>query len=269
MGEHRSSAASPAGTSSPSTRKSPPSSTLNPPETRAETASTASQDAPSSQNLSTAPLTVNYNFSPTSIQQAPERIFYSKGIQTSEQGEFQKSKNPKEQFSDSDSDQLRSPTRSPRKLKRLSRREREREEELRRNLRQEIEEELRAIKEPAPNGISSQAKYPARTLTNEELNAVTGSEDFLDFVERSSKVIERALDEEYDVLADYAPDGQEADDDEEEGYGRSKGKRGRRIRQVAEFYDDRWCKKRMISDLEFSPKVDQTFQTLYSPLTFG
>ncbi|KAL9608911.1 MAG: hypothetical protein Q9167_006280 [Letrouitia subvulpina] len=271
VGEHRSSAASPAGTSSPSTRKSRPSSTFIPSETRVEAASTAPQDAPSSQstpavpqNLSTAPVTVNYSFSPTSIQQVPERISYSKGIQTSEQGEFQRKKKSEEQLSSSDSDRLRSPARSPRKLKRLSRREREREEELRRNLRQEIEEELRAVKESAPSSISLQAKYPARTLTNEELNAVTGSEDFLDFVERSSKVIERALDEEYDVLADYAPDGQEADDDEEEGYGRSKGKKGRRIRQVAEFYDDRWCKKRMISDLEFSPKFPELLLSSYT-----
>lgn len=88
---------------------------------------------------------------------------------------------------------------------------------------------------------------------------MTASEDFLDFVERSSKVIEKALDQDYDVLADYALDGgDEIDEDEDEGYGSSRGKKGRRIKQVAQFYDERWSKKRMISDMHFSPKVGIT-----------
>ena len=100
------------------------------------------------------------------------------------------------------------------------------------------------------------ANFPARALTDEEANAVTASEDFLDFVERSSKVIEKALDQDYDVLADYALDGADGiDEDEDEGYGSSTGKKGRRIKQVAQFYDERWSKKRMISDMCFSPKV--------------
>ena len=89
---------------------------------------------------------------------------------------------------------------------------------------------------------------------------MTASDDFLDFIERSSKVIEKALDQDYDVLADYALDGAGGiDEDEDEGYGRSTGKRGRRIKQVAQFYDQRWNKKRMISDMNFSPKVSQDF----------
>lgn len=84
---------------------------------------------------------------------------------------------------------------------------------------------------------------------------MTASEDFLEFVERSSKVIEKALDQDYDVLADYALDGAEVESDEDEGYGSSRGKKGRRVRQVAQFYDERWSRKRMISDLNFSPKV--------------
>ena len=148
------------------------------------------------------------------------------------------------------------------KGRRLSRRQREKEEELRQSLRREIEEELRTVKDlgtdgPLPTG---QSNFPARGLTDEEVNAVTASEDFLDFVERSSKVIEKALDQDYDVLADYAQDGAGGiDEDEDEGYGRSTGKRGRRIKQIAQFYDERWSKKRMISDMNFSPKVSFDF----------
>jgi len=155
--------------------------------------------------------------------------------------------------------------RSPsRKAKRLSRREREREEELRQNLRREIEEELKVVKEPMTNGVTAvaQPKYPARALTEEELNAVTSSEDFLDFVDRSSKVIEKALDQDYDVLVDYSMDGlRGVDEEEDEGYASSKGRKGRRMKEVTKFYDERWSRKRMISDLGYSPKVARTIMS--------
>ena len=114
------------------------------------------------------------------------------------------------------------------------------------------------MKEPAPAGSAPavHANYPARPLTSEELNAVTSSKDFLEFVDRSSKVIEKALDQDYDVLADYGLDGLEGlNEEEDEGYASSKARKGRRIKEVAQFYDERWSKKRMISDVGFSPKV--------------
>ncbi len=125
---------------------------------------------------------------------------------------------------------------------------------MRQNLRKEIEQELNALKDPRADGQGWQAaqqNFPVRSLTDEELQAVTSSDDFLEFVERSSKVIERALDEEYDVLADYALGGLGGIDDDDEGY----GNKGRRIREVAQFWDERWSKKRAISDISFSPKV--------------
>lgn len=138
--------------------------------------------------------------------------------------------------------------------KRLSRRERERDDEIRERLRKEIVEELQATRqltEDGPITQSTRVRYPLRTLNEDELNAVTSSDDFLEFVERSSKVIERALDEEYDVLADYELGGINAEDEEEDAY----GKKRRGIKEVAQYYDERWSKKRMISDLSFSPKV--------------
>ena len=183
-----------------------------------------------------------------------EVLTYSKGVQTSDLWSPQRQQKPSDGVSDSDADGSPSAPRSP--TKRRSRKEREREEELRQNIRREIEEELKAVKELDLNASipTGPSKFPARTLTDEEVNAVTASEDFLEFVERSSKVIEKALDQDYDVLADYALDGAEVELDEEEGYASSRGK-GRRIRQIAQFYDERWSKKRMISDMNFSSKV--------------
>ena len=207
------------------------------------------------QTLSTTPISVNYEFLPTA-QIPPEVISYSKAIQTSEAGSPRRRRSV-DGLSHSDPDSSQSPSRSPRKLKRRSRREREREEELRQNLKREIEEELKAAQKQDPNVESTEPKYPARPLTDEELNAVTASEEFLDFVDKSSKVIERALDQDYNVLADYGLEGAAGEEsDEDEAYGKASGKKGRRIKQIAQFYDERWSKKRMISDINFSPRVN-------------
>lgn len=171
---------------------------------------------------------------------------YSRAVQTSESWSPLKKNVSGDAFADSDSDQF-TPSRTPKASKRLSRRAREKEDELRQNLRREIEEELKAAQELVKEKSLSiqQPKVSTRTLTDGELDAVISSEEFLDFVDRSSKIVERALDEDYDVLVDYALRGQEGlDENEDEG-----------IREVTQFYDERWSKKRMISDLGFSPKV--------------
>lgn len=176
----------------------------------------------------------------------PDVITYSKGVQTTEPWSPTHNRQP------SDDESSYSPTRT---RKRLSRRERERDEELRQNIRKEIEDELQALKVSEDAAITNgKQNFPARTLTHEELGAVTASDDFLDFIDRSTKVIERALDEEYDVLADYAMRGANGlDDDEEDGQTRTT--RGRRVRELMQFQDDRWTKRRMISDLDYSVKV--------------
>lgn len=151
--------------------------------------------------------------------------------------------------------------------KRLSRRERTREEELRENIRKEIEDELKATRDLVTDGplkiSQTAANFPVRALTHEELNAVTSSEDFMEFVERSSKVIERALDQEYDILADYALSGGNGVEDDDE-YGNTSGKGRRRVKEVAQFYDERWSKKRMISDINFSPKFSELVLAAYT-----
>jgi dynein intermediate chain, cytosolic len=208
------------------------------------------------QTLSTAPLSKVFEVVPDSPLVAQNvAITYSKAVQTTELWS-QQSRIAGGSFSDSENEGTA--TRTPKASKRLSRRERERDEEIRGSLRKEIEEELKAAKQISGDGSisqSSQTRYPLRALTNDELNAVTASDDFLDFVERSSKVIERALDEEYDVLADYARGGGTGNEDDDDEYGAIRGKKRRGIREVAQFWDERWSKKRMISDISFSPKV--------------
>ncbi|MCJ1391879.1 hypothetical protein MMC18_004746 [Xylographa bjoerkii] len=219
------------------------------------------------QTLSTIEVSVNYETSPTPAPKV-ETLSYSIGIQTTDPWSPSGRQGPGDNLSDSDPEHSPSIARTPRASKRLSRRERDREEELRRNLRREIEEELKAVKDPTTaesKGQSAQQRFPARALTGDEMNAVTSSDGFADFLERSSKVIERALEQEYDVLANYAADGLgDLSDEEDEGYGTSQGKRGRRVKEIAQFYDERWSKKRMISDINFSPKFPELLLASYT-----
>lgn len=253
-----------AGTSSPAGRKSRPSSAFGTGNVGAEAYDgTSSQSRPpvpyvsaGTQTLSTVPVEYTYEQPPAPTSKpTTEVLTYSKGVQTSGPQSPQRQRRSSGGFSDSDAGGPPSAPRSP--TKRQSRREREKEERLRQNLRREIEEELKAVKDLSLDRPSSTepSKFPTRGLTDEEVNAVTASEDFLEFVERSSKVIEKALDQDYDVLADYALDGAEVESDEDESHGSSRGKKGRRVRQIAQFYDERWSRKRMISDMNFSPKV--------------
>ncbi|KAI5249831.1 cytoplasmic dynein intermediate chain [Aureobasidium subglaciale] len=220
-----------------------------------DTPSTAGTPAP----LSVPNQTLSFTAVSTLLNQPsdpkPDVITYSKGVQTSEPWSPQHNR----QLSDDDSTYSPSRTR-----KRLGRRERERDEELRQNIRKEIEDELKSLKlsEDAAT-TNGKENFPARTLTHEELGAVTASDAFLDFIDRSTKVIERALDEDYDVLADYAMRGVNGlDDDEEDGPTRTT--RGRRVRELMQFQDDRWTKRRMISDLDYSVKYPELLLASYT-----
>lgn len=209
------------------------------------------------QALSFAPLRTLYEI--RSDPPKREIITYSKGVQTSDP----LPPSPSDSDDEEDGDGRRRIS---------SRRQREREEELRSNLRKEIEEELKALQksgdETTGQSLEDGTKrdkenFPARALTTEELDAVTSSNEFLDFVERSSKVIERALDEEYDVLADYAHGGAGIEDDDGE-FGGKGGRKGRRIRETMQFFDERWSRKRIISDISFSPKFPELLLTSHT-----
>ncbi|KAF2281356.1 WD40 repeat-like protein [Westerdykella ornata] len=217
-----------------------------------------------SQTMSMAPLTTVFEFE-AETKKDTEVIMYSKAVQTSDDWSPPKSRG----VGQSDSEPEGSPTRTPRASKRLSRRQKERDEEIRAMLRREIEEELKAAQQTNPDAdptrTSGKENFPFKTLTDEELAAVERSDDFIGFVERSTKVLERALDQqlEYDILADYAQ-GRLNLDDEDEGQGSLAAKKGRRVKEIAQFWDDRWSKKRMISDLGFSAKFPELVLASYT-----
>ncbi|KAL6919213.1 hypothetical protein ACHAPO_004327 [Fusarium lateritium] len=263
VGDSRPGSAVTGGPGSPAPRGSRPNSVLSAGEISNEpsevtTISNIQIPAQPPPSLSTAPLLTVFECPPSPVK---EVFSYSKGVQTTE--EWTTPTRTRAQSLISEAEDVPAVTSTP--SKRLSRRERDREEELRQKIREEVEEELRATKEFLSDGVvPSAVSQPARNWTAEELDAVAQSDDFFDFLEKSTKVIERALDQEtYDILTDYALQGQDIDDDDEDS-GNTGGKGRHRIKEVAQFYDERWSKKRMISGIDFSPKFNELLLASYT-----
>lgn len=133
-------------------------------------------------------------------------------------------------------------------------------ENIRASLRKEIEEELRAAENGDAKNISTvtRERFPLRALSPDELNAVTSSDDFVSFIERSSKSIERILDEQYDVLTDYT---RATTLDAEADY---VSKTSKSLREMLQFYSSNHSRRRMITDLHFSPHFPELLLTSYT-----
>ncbi|CAG7557371.1 unnamed protein product [Fusarium equiseti] len=265
VGDSRPGSAVTGGPGSPAPRGSRPNSVLSAGEISNEpsevtTPSNIHIPAQPPPSLSTAPLLTVFECPPSPVK---EVFSYSKGVQTTE--EWTTPTRTRAQSLISEAEDAPAVTSTP--SKRLSRRERDREEELRQKIREEVEEELRATKEFLSDGVvpsGAAANQTSRNWTAEELDAIAQSDDFFDFLEKSTKVIERALDQEtYDILTDYALQGQDIDDDDEDS-GNTGGKGRHRIKEVAQFFDERWSKKRMISGIDFSPKFNELLLASYT-----
>ncbi|KAJ4163234.1 hypothetical protein LMH87_004975 [Akanthomyces muscarius] len=270
VGESRPGSTTTGDAASPAPRGSRPNSVLSAGEISNETSEFAAppsgHSAPSALpappiQLSTVALTTVYECPPSPVK---EVFSYSKGVQTTDG--WTSPTRPRAQSLQSEQDDVSGSIASP--SKKLSRRERDREEELRQKIRDEVEEELRATRERLADGAEAEqpsaTNYPIRDLTSEELEAVTRSDEFVDFLEQSTKVIERAIDQEtYDILTDYSLQGKDLDEDDDET-GNTGGRGQTRIKEVAQFFDERWSKKRMISSIDFSPKFSELLLASYT-----
>ena len=190
-----------------------------------------------------------------------EYITYTKGVQT-EPYLDDSTKAPDQ----SDDEELSTRNR------RFSRRGQERDEAIREALRKEIEKELKSTLNRDSTGSTlphnhPPQRFPLRTLNNNELNAVVASTDFVSFVERSSKVIERALDidDDYDLLADYTRTSTLDDDDDDAStpYSRT-GKKSHSLRESFQLFSDRYTRRRIVSDIQFSPHFNELLLSSYT-----
>ncbi|KAL1916352.1 uncharacterized protein VTP21DRAFT_5969 [Calcarisporiella thermophila] len=132
------------------------------------------------------------------------------------------------------------------------------EEEIRKRILEEKEQEEKArqaaLEEEMLKQQSQEEKEELKELSEEEKRAIVTSNEFIDFIDHSSKLIERALNEKYDFMRDYTvSDSVESDES-----------LGKKVKSVCAFLDDKWSKNRSVTDVSWSPKYAELVATSYN-----
>ncbi|XP_044010821.1 cytoplasmic dynein 1 intermediate chain isoform X3 [Aphidius gifuensis] len=94
-----------------------------------------------------------------------------------------------------------------------------------------------------------------RELSEEEKQMIVLSEDFQRFLDRSSRLVERALAESVDIYADYTGtlDGEEGLDE----------KTHQRLWLNRSFYDERWTRNRCVTSMDWNPQFPELLAASY------
>lgn len=93
-----------------------------------------------------------------------------------------------------------------------------------------------------------------RVLTKEETKEEMKKKDFDEFLTKSSRLIERALNQEFDIMGEYF-------DNEEDEAAINKHKKGEKITQQFIFQPNVLV-KRAVTSMDWSPKVRYDFDFL-------
>ncbi|GAA5987501.1 hypothetical protein JCM10908_001980 [Rhodotorula pacifica] len=134
---------------------------------------------------------------------------------------------------------------------------RETAEELRARILAELEQErLRLDREIALEAQLAESQL-ARGLPADELSSVLTSPGFVDFLEQSTKVVQRALSDPYDYLRDYSIN---AEEDREA----MEGKKKARVRLLGAWQDQSWGRGRSVTSVDWSPKFPELFVASYN-----
>lgn len=122
-------------------------------------------------------------------------------------------------------------------------------EELRARIMAELEEERKQldaeIAEEKRKAELQLEEERARGLSQPALASVLASPPFLDFLNSSSKIVQRALSDSYDYLRDYTVSATDENADTD----------GAKVRLLGSWYDDKWGRGRSVTDVDWSPKV--------------
>ncbi|KAJ3576461.1 hypothetical protein NP233_g419 [Leucocoprinus birnbaumii] len=126
------------------------------------------------------------------------------------------------------------------------------EEEIRQRIMREKEAEAERVAqdrelEEESVKLDQEIEEEIRELTEEERTSIFQAPEFLDFVEQSSKIVQRALNDNYDYIRDYTIGAESGVDDSE----------GKRLKKICEFYDERTVKNRSVTDVDWSPKYPE------------
>ncbi|CAN8014290.1 unnamed protein product [Ixodes persulcatus] len=110
--------------------------------------------------------------------------------------------------------------------------------------------------DPARTPGAQEPKEPKapRELSEEERQQILLNEDFRTFMDRSSRIVERALCESSDICVDYTGNTEDQDSDDKSGIKLS-------LNRV--FFDDRWSKNRMVTSFDWSSQFPELLVASY------
>ncbi|KAG2224343.1 hypothetical protein INT45_006743 [Circinella minor] len=124
------------------------------------------------------------------------------------------------------------------------------EEEIRKEIMDEIEmleKEREAELEEERKRAELEKVEEFQALSEDEKKLILASPEFLEFIDTSSKFVERALNETYDFMKDYTL-GIDVDSDENSG---------KRVKFVCDFWDEKWSRNRSVTDVNWSTKYPE------------
>nr|XP_022327635.1 cytoplasmic dynein 1 intermediate chain 2-like isoform X26 [Crassostrea virginica] len=104
--------------------------------------------------------------------------------------------------------------------------------------------------------IQKQEEKPIIELSEEEKKQIMMTEEFTTFFNKTSRIVERALDEDIDIFVDYA--GGEGEDME------SDLRAGERLKLQRHFFDERWSKHRSVTSLDWSKQHPELLVASYN-----
>ncbi|ORX56626.1 hypothetical protein BCR36DRAFT_580934 [Piromyces finnis] len=91
-------------------------------------------------------------------------------------------------------------------------------------------------------------------FSEEEKKNIMSSDGFKDFFDNSTKIVERALDESYDIMIDYRIDNAVEDDKVNDNT----------LKLLSSFYSEEWTKDRTVTDMDWSPEHEELILSSYN-----
>ncbi|GLG92758.1 Cytoplasmic dynein 1 intermediate chain [Gryllus bimaculatus] len=109
--------------------------------------------------------------------------------------------------------------------------------------------------EAQPAGPAAEKPKQPRELSEEEKQMIILTEEFQRFLDRSARIMERALCESVDIYTDYtgAADGEDGTDE----------KNNYRLSLNRWFFDERWSRNRCVTSLDWSPQFPELLVASY------
>ncbi|KAJ6496810.1 WD40-repeat-containing domain protein [Mycena vulgaris] len=111
----------------------------------------------------------------------------------------------------------------------------------------------KALEEEATK-LDQEIEQEVRELSEEERAAFLSDPKVLDFIDDSTKIFHRVLNDHYNYMSDYTQGTETGGDDSE----------GRRVKRVCEFWSERYGKNRSITDVDWSPKFPELTVASYN-----